>query len=681
MIEIYDIDGTLTTSGDTPRQDLIDYIKKDVEDEGVRIFIVSGRAISRLEETKAWLEENGVPYERIFLNDFSETPGPDVVQAFKAYKYSKIVDEYGLAAIGYLVDDDPEARNAAEGMGIKAFTPQGLLALEAQDDRALPEAYRPAGTDGAPEGQNCGNCSFYQAGYCTKWDANVKRDYYCAAWQPAEGGYRADAPAPESDQITGSDENAPGSASGKLGDIELSEATETALQTKSDDHNETMAADDRPSWTRVRVDSLRAVYRRGSGAYSVSHRPGTTREQWAMARVNAFLYLARTGAPENAAYVGDNDLLNPEHPRYAEPEDRAVYEVPMYIRDAARKGLAFYADGLAGDGLQAETVSDARELAAGRADSDKVLRTAAWIRRHRGDWEGVPQNSDSDNPDFPGPGAVAGFLWGVETTDPEATDRVLSWADALIAAEDREIVDMKEKETRSVPMGEFRLAEAGADGQRTFTGYASIWNSASAGLPFEEKIAPNAFKRSLSRAAAGQKIIAFLFGHDETRALATTASGRLLLTEDETGLRVEAKLDPADPDAAKVISMLTHESAAAGMSFGFQKVQDAWDGNNRTIKEANLFEVSILAAGGQTPAYPATLGLTAIRQVTAPKIGVEAEALLATLESVKAGRELSTEEVAVIDAVRSKLAPKPVGIDPSIAAALLAVSAAEGDAL
>jgi HK97 family phage prohead protease len=375
----------------------------------------------------------------------------------------------------------------------------------------------------------------------------------------------------------------------------------------------------------------------------------------------------------------DIEAYSPEG--YLAEEERAVYEVPEYIREAARKGLEWHEQGLAGEGLQPQTVAEARELAAGRADTDKVIRMAAWIRRHRGDWEGVPQNSDNDNEDFPGPGAVAGFLWGVETTDREATDRVLSWADALIAAEDREIVDMKEKETRSVPMGEYRLSAADEDGQRTFTGYASIWNSPSAGLPFEEKIAPNAFKRSLSRAAAGQKIIAFLFGHDETRALATTASGRLQLTEDETGLRVEAKLDPADPDAAKVISMLTHESAAAGMSFGFQKVQDAWDGNNRTIKEANLFEVSILAAGGQTPAYPATLGLTAIRQVTAPKIGVEAEALLATLESVKAGRELSTEEVAVIDAVRSKLAPKPVGIDPSIASALLAVSAAEGDAL
>jgi len=361
---------------------------------------------------------------------------------------------------------------------------------------------------------------------------------------------------------------------------------------------------------------------------------------------------------------------------------RAAYDVPKYIRDAAKKGLEWHEEGLGGDGLQPQTIAEARELAAGRVDSDKLVRLSAWIRRHRGDWEGVPQNNDSSNESFPGHGAVAGFLWGVETTDPEATDRVLSWADALIAAEDREIVDLKEKEVRSLPIGEYRLSPADEDGQRTFTGYASIWNSPSEGLPFVERIAAGAFKRSLARASAGQKIIAFLFGHDETRALATTASGRLQLTEDETGLRVEAKLDPADPDAAKVISMLTHEQASSGMSFGFQMVQDAWDGNKRVVKEANLFEVSILAAGGQTPAYPATLGLTAIRQVTAPKIGVDADELVATLEAVKAGRELSIGELAVIDAVRSKLAPKQEKvIDPSVAVAILAIEAAEGDAL
>ena len=132
MIEIYDIDNTLTTGGDTPRQDLIDYIKTDVQDEGVRIFIVSGRPISRLAETEKWLRDNGVPYEQIYLNDFSETPGPNVIEAFKAYKYAKIVDEFGLDEIGYVVDDSAEARSNAEGMGIKAYTAQELLAAEAE---------------------------------------------------------------------------------------------------------------------------------------------------------------------------------------------------------------------------------------------------------------------------------------------------------------------------------------------------------------------------------------------------------------------------------------------------------------------------------------------------------------------------------------------------------------------
>jgi HK97 family phage prohead protease len=126
------------------------------------------------------------------------------------------------------------------------------------------------------------------------------------------------APAAPSEQIKGSDENPAGSAADKTGGITLSDATEKALQTKADEHNAAMTDGDRPVWSRVRVDALRAVYRRGAGAFSTSHRPGMTRGQWAMARVNAFLYLARTGSPENENYVGDNDLLHPEHPRYSD---------------------------------------------------------------------------------------------------------------------------------------------------------------------------------------------------------------------------------------------------------------------------------------------------------------------------------------------------------------------------
>lgn len=137
------------------------------------------------------------------------------------------------------------------------------------------------------------------------------------------------APAPPSDQIKGSDENPAGSAADKTGGIELSEATEKALQTKADEHNAAMTDDDRPVWTRVRVGALRSVYRRGAGAYSTSHRPNVSRGAWAMARVNAFLYLARTGAPENENYVGDNDLLHPEHPKYSDSRTRSSSSVML----------------------------------------------------------------------------------------------------------------------------------------------------------------------------------------------------------------------------------------------------------------------------------------------------------------------------------------------------------------
>jgi len=488
VIEIYDIDGTLTTSGDIPRQDLIDYIKNDVQDEGVQIFIVSGRAVSRLEETEAWLKENGVPYDRIYLNDFSETPGPDVVEAFKAYKYAKIVDEFGLEEIGYVVDDSAEARSNAEGMGITAYTAEQVLANETEEENSI----------------------------------------------------------------------------------------------------------------------------------------------------------------------------------------RAQVDVPAYIQRAAEEGLALNADGRGGDGLVEQTITDARDLAGGSVSDEKARRMIAWIARHRGDWEGVPQNSKRDHPDWPGPGAVAALLWGVDPTADNGADRVVRWAESIVAGlEDREIIDLKELETRSLPMGDFTVTE-NEDGQKTFSGYAALFNVPSDGMQFTEIIAPNAFTRTLKRVADGKKMISFLFGHDETRALATTASGRLTLTEDARGLKVEAKLDPADPDAASVISKLTHEARSMGMSFGFSipKNGDVWEETVRTLNDINLFEVSVLSAG-QTPAYPATIGLTAVRKVSAEKLGVDGERLMNTLESIKAAQPLTEDEVQVIDQVRERLAPKPVGVDPSVALAML----------
>jgi len=116
-------------------------------------------------------------------------------------------------------------------------------------------------------------------------------------------------PAPKKDRIYGSKRNPKGSASGGK-KIKFSAKTEAALRNKVTEHNKT-AKEGR----KATMGQLKAVYRRGAGAFSSSHRPGKTRDQWAMARVNAYLKLLRSGSPSNPKYVQDNDLLPKGHPK------------------------------------------------------------------------------------------------------------------------------------------------------------------------------------------------------------------------------------------------------------------------------------------------------------------------------------------------------------------------------
>lgn len=118
-------------------------------------------------------------------------------------------------------------------------------------------------------------------------------------------------PAPKKDRIYGSKKNKKGSASsGKSGAVKFSAKTEASLKNKVSEHNE-KAREGR----KVTLGMLKAVYRRGAGAFSGSHRPGMTRDQWAMGRVNAFLRLVKSGKPSNPNYKTDNDLLPAGHPR------------------------------------------------------------------------------------------------------------------------------------------------------------------------------------------------------------------------------------------------------------------------------------------------------------------------------------------------------------------------------
>jgi hypothetical protein len=121
----------------------------------------------------------------------------------------------------------------------------------------------------------------------------------------------AQTPAPKSDIIYGSKKNPKGSASSEktAKSIKLSEKTEKVLKEKLSEFKE-----EHPNKKSVTLSDLKAVYRRGSGAYSKSHRPTITggapnsRAAWSYARVNKFLKKAG-GAKVKAAYVQDDDLM------------------------------------------------------------------------------------------------------------------------------------------------------------------------------------------------------------------------------------------------------------------------------------------------------------------------------------------------------------------------------------
>lgn len=123
---------------------------------------------------------------------------------------------------------------------------------------------------------------------------------------------KANPPAKPSERRTGSSRNKPGSAGGSRGGITISAEQEEALKNKVKEHNEKHGEKE---GKKIDLGMLKSVYRRGAGAFSTSHREGMTRARWAIARVNAFITLVRSGKPKNSKYTQDNDLLPKGHPK------------------------------------------------------------------------------------------------------------------------------------------------------------------------------------------------------------------------------------------------------------------------------------------------------------------------------------------------------------------------------
>jgi HK97 family phage prohead protease len=110
-------------------------------------------------------------------------------------------------------------------------------------------------------------------------------------------------------------------------------------------------------------------------------------------------------------------------------ETRQV-SVPEYVRNAAARGLELRREGFGGDGLTDQTIREARLMADGEMSDSKVVRANAWAARHAVDLE-APKNRDPDHPQWPGAGAVAHYLWGIDPLDPQPARR---WLERQVAA-------------------------------------------------------------------------------------------------------------------------------------------------------------------------------------------------------------------------------------------------------
>ena len=226
---------------------------------------------------------------------------------------------------------------------------------------------------------------------------------------------QAQTPAPKKDRIIGSKKNPKGSASGARGGIKISDQAVKTLEKYRDEHNDKYSAESK----KVDLGTLKSVFRRGAGAFSASHRPQvTSRTQWALARVKAFLKLVGTGERKKS-YNTDLDLLPKGHPQRTEKETKSEllsipdkyshidFTPPKGVQDAARRGLEVRATKPPSQRGGTEVgLARARDLSNGEQLSpDTVKRMLNYFTRHEVDKQG---STWSDQ----GKGWQAWHLWG-----------------------------------------------------------------------------------------------------------------------------------------------------------------------------------------------------------------------------------------------------------------------------
>ena len=165
-----------------------------------------------------------------------------------------------------------------------------------------------------------------------------------------------------------------------------------------------------------------------------------------------------------------------------------------------------------------------------------------------------------------------------------------------MTARDRRLRDLRGTLEHRGFDAQLEVRKAGSGNK--IVGYASVFDTSYEAGGFREQIKRGAFRTTL----AGKPDVVLLINH-EGLPLARTRSGTLTLSEDSKGLRVEAQLEPGDPDVRALLPKLRRGDLTE-MSFAFRATDDWWneDRSARVIRAADIHrgDVSIVTHGANT---------------------------------------------------------------------------------
>ena len=213
---------------------------------------------------------------------------------------------------------------------------------------------------------------------------------------------------------------------------------------------------------------------------------------------------------------------------------------------------------------------------------------------------------------------------GIETLNPTSINAGDTSRSQMSKKIERRTYTVRDIETRQAEDGTMRLS-----------GYAAVFNDNSVPLPFVERIAPGAFRKTLTETPD----VRLLINH-EGLPLARTKNGTLTLREDDRGLYMDAVI--ADTQEGRDLYTLVQRGDLDQMSFAFRVIRQKW---NETRTERLLTELSLADGDVSVVTYPAY-----------PTTSVEARAHLQNaMEALKEGRALEGESLIAVQAIFDKI--------------------------